>query len=123
MQTMRFDFPKIKVQIKNIAYCVSFSGRMNRQSFQRFLGIVFSILFLIHLLGLIVNGLKMLIVVCFMISIIPIFSAIVRRFHDFGRSGWYLFLLLIPLVGQFAFAMLFFASGNSGTNQYGKVNL
>jgi len=39
------------------------------------------------------------------------FVAVVRRFHDMGRSGWWFLLMLVPLVGFVTLGFLFFASG------------
>jgi uncharacterized membrane protein YhaH (DUF805 family) len=42
-----------------------------------------------------------------------------RRLHDLGKSGWYLLLSLVPLIG-FLFALyLIFAPGESEANDYG----
>ena len=32
-------------------------------------------------------------------TIIPSFAVSVRRLHDIGRSGWWLLILLVPLIG------------------------
>jgi hypothetical protein len=37
---------------------------------------------------------------------------VIRRFHDMGRSGWWFFLTLIPLVHLVAYAFLLFAPGD-----------
>ena len=34
-----------------------------------------------------------------LVILIPSFCVAVRRLHDMGKSGWWLLLLLIPLVG------------------------
>lgn len=44
----------------------------------------------------------------------------VKRFHDTGRSGWYYFLALIPLLNlYFGIYLLFFKRGEDGPNQFG----
>lgn len=44
----------------------------------------------------------------------------VRRWHDLGKSGWMVFINLIPLFGWlYAFAMQGFVAGDPGTNVYG----
>ncbi|MBD1913836.1 MULTISPECIES: DUF805 domain-containing protein [unclassified Leptolyngbya] len=50
---------------------------------------------------------------------IPGTAVTVRRLHDTGRSGWWLLLVLVPLIGPLV--VLFFLVGDSqpGTNQYG----
>lgn len=51
--------------------------------------------------------------------LIPSIAVAVRRLHDTGRSGWWLFLNLIPIIG-FIVVIVFLASeGQPGPNRYG----
>jgi uncharacterized membrane protein YhaH (DUF805 family) len=51
-------------------------------------------------------------------SIVPLLSCSVRRLHDIGKSGWWLLIYLIPLVGLIL--IVFFAlDGEPGANEYG----
>ena len=43
----------------------------------------------------------------------------VRRFHDFGWTGWSVFLFLIPIVNFFIFLMFLFRRGDEANNKYG----
>ncbi|UXI68820.1 DUF805 domain-containing protein [Tahibacter amnicola] len=44
----------------------------------------------------------------------------IKRLHDRGRSGWWLLLLLIPLLGPLWLALeLVFLGGSAGPNRYG----
>lgn len=46
-----------------------------------------------------------------------------KRLHDTGKSGWWLLLALIPIVGWVAlFIMTWLLPGQDGDNQYGSVN-
>jgi uncharacterized membrane protein YhaH (DUF805 family) len=51
--------------------------------------------------------------------LLPSLAVGVRRLHDIGRTGWWLLIGLIPLIG--AIVLLIFAVQDSqpGTNQYG----
>ena len=51
--------------------------------------------------------------------LIPGIAVSVRRLHDTGRSGWWLLIVLVPLIG--AIVLLVFMVQNSQTdeNQYG----
>lgn len=51
--------------------------------------------------------------------LVPSVSVTVRRLHDTGRSGWWLLIGLIPLIGTIV--LLFFMVRDSfpGENQYG----
>lgn len=52
--------------------------------------------------------------------IIPSLALGVRRLHDTNRSGWYLLLNLIPLVGGLIVTVLLCIDGDRGSNQYGE---
>ena len=43
--------------------------------------------------------------------LVPSLSVTVRRLHDTGRSGWWFFIALIPLVG----AIILFAAERGGS--------
>ncbi len=42
----------------------------------------------------------------------------VRRFHDSGRSGWWVFGMVVPLFNIYLLGLLFFARGEEEPNQY-----
>ncbi|MFP5409860.1 MAG: DUF805 domain-containing protein [Gammaproteobacteria bacterium] len=46
-------------------------------------------------------------------------AAGVRRLHDTGRSGWWLLINLIPLVGPIIVLVLLALEGQAGDNAYG----
>ena len=52
---------------------------------------------------------------------VPMFSAMARRFHDQGRSGWMCLTGLIPVVGQILAFVLLLQPGETTENQYGQV--
>lgn len=53
--------------------------------------------------------------------LLPSVSVGVRRLHDIGRSGWWLLIALIPIVG-FIIVMVWAArKSQSITNEYGPV--
>jgi uncharacterized membrane protein YhaH (DUF805 family) len=52
-------------------------------------------------------------------SFIPGLAVAVRRLHDVGKSGWFYFIALIPLIGAIWLLVLFFTEGHKGENQYG----
>ena len=50
---------------------------------------------------------------------IPGLAVSVRRLHDIGRSGWWLLLSLIPLVGAIILIIWYCTDSQPGANQYG----
>ncbi len=51
--------------------------------------------------------------------LIPGLAVCVRRLHDIGKSGWWLFIILIPIVGAIWLLVLACTDGNPGNNIYG----
>ena len=54
------------------------------------------------------------------LTTIPMLSVIVRRLHDTNRSGWWVFLTVIPLLGALCLLFLLAKKGFIGVNEYGK---
>lgn len=55
----------------------------------------------------------------FVATLLPMLGVHVRRLHDTGRSGWWVLLGLVPVVGSFALFVLVLFASQSGTNAYG----
>ncbi|HEY5368933.1 MAG TPA: DUF805 domain-containing protein [Hanamia sp.] len=51
--------------------------------------------------------------------LIPSLAVGVRRLHDVGKSGWFFFIVLIPLIGAIWILILFFTDSQVGPNKYG----
>lgn len=111
-------------------YC-NFKGRASRKEYWLYYLITTCFGFAVELFGLsylsaLVNHKEilfsftpLLINLVTLFLIIPGFAVAVRRLHDTGRKGWFLFLLLIPIVGPIWFLVLLCLKGNKGPNAYG----
>ncbi|MGB1038095.1 MAG: DUF805 domain-containing protein [Bacteroidia bacterium] len=51
--------------------------------------------------------------------LVPSLAVFVRRLHDVGKSGWYILLMLLPIIGWIWLLVLLFTDGDQGTNEYG----
>jgi uncharacterized membrane protein YhaH (DUF805 family) len=51
--------------------------------------------------------------------LLPSIAVLVRRLHDTDRSGWWYWLVLIPLVGWIVLFIFLVSSGTPGVNKYG----
>lgn len=49
----------------------------------------------------------------------PGLAVAVRRLHDIGKSGWYLLISFIPVIGAIWLIVLFCKEGDPGANDYG----
>ncbi|KLT69462.1 MULTISPECIES: DUF805 domain-containing protein [unclassified Flavobacterium] len=54
-----------------------------------------------------------------LVVFIPGLAVMVRRLHDVGKSGWFIFIILIPLIGVIWFFISLCTEGDDGQNEYG----
>ncbi|AXI48350.1 hypothetical protein C1J03_21555 [Sulfitobacter sp. SK012] len=54
-----------------------------------------------------------------LITLIPGIAVAARRLHDIGRRGWWLLLILIPIVGLIVLIVFFSTKGEETPNPYG----
>jgi uncharacterized membrane protein YhaH (DUF805 family) len=50
---------------------------------------------------------------------LPGLAVAVRRLHDIDRSGWWILLFLIPIVGAIILIIWFCSGGTDGANRFG----
>jgi len=53
-------------------------------------------------------------------TIIPNLAVGVRRMHDTDRSGWWILISIIPIIGQIWFIVLLCFKGTDGKNRFGE---
>ncbi|WP_179336059.1 DUF805 domain-containing protein [Winogradskyella costae] len=103
----------------------NFTGRARRQEYWMF--VLFNLIFVIGVA--VVSGVltaltdvaafASLYVIYVLGIIIPSLAVAVRRLHDVGKSGWFYFISLIPLIGGIWLIILFATEGDKGPNSYG----
>ena len=55
-------------------------------------------------------------------TLLPTLAVSVRRLHDTDRSGWWLLMELVPLVGVILVLVWFCSRGTRGQNRFGSEN-
>lgn len=50
----------------------------------------------------------------------PILTVAIRRLHDTNRSGWWLLIIFVPLIGVIALIVFFCQRGTEGANRFGE---
>lgn len=53
-------------------------------------------------------------------TLVPSIAVGIRRLHDTDRSGWWLLIALVPLIGAFVLLYFFVSEGTSGPNRFGE---
>ncbi len=103
-------------------YC-NFSGRASRSEywwyalFTMILGVVIG-----FVLGIFGAGSTAVSVIQGLVSLallLPGLGLCVRRLHDISKSGWWIFISLVPLLGAILLIIWFCKPSDAGMNQYG----
>ncbi len=50
---------------------------------------------------------------------LPSLAVLVRRLHDIDKSGWWYFILIIPVIGFILFLIWMCKKGTAGPNRFG----
>jgi uncharacterized membrane protein YhaH (DUF805 family) len=97
---------------------VVFSGRARRKEYWFFVLFSFIISVILSLIDWAI-GINVLASIYGLAILLPSLGVSVRRLHDTGRSGWWIFINLIPLIGLIIWLIFTFQDSQEGTNQYG----
>lgn len=103
----------------------TFSGRSQRSEYWYFflfyLLIVLALGLLDSALGTFVEdeGLGLLSGIFVLAMLIPSIAVGVRRLHDIGRSGWWMLISLVPIIGTIVLVVFAVRDSEPGTNAYG----
>ncbi|MEQ1700199.1 MAG: DUF805 domain-containing protein [Ilumatobacteraceae bacterium] len=96
-----------------------FSGRTSVGGYWRFVAVNIVAAIVLYILALIAKPLIFLFLIYWLALAIPSLAAVVRRLHDTGKSGWYYFIGIIPIVGPILLLVQTVKAGDPSSNQYG----
>jgi uncharacterized membrane protein YhaH (DUF805 family) len=65
------------------------------------------------------TGMNMLAAIYALAVLIPSIAVGIRRLHDVGRSGWWTFVVLVPIIGAIALLIWAVQDSDPGSNEYG----
>ncbi len=110
---------------KCLSNYVTFSGRAQRSEYWWF--VLFAGLssvaaaILDNLLGLTsgIEGDGPIQILVGLALVLPTISVAVRRLHDIDRSGWWILISLIPIIGFLIFLVFACRRGTDGANRFG----
>ena len=102
-----------------------FSGRSRRKEYWYF--VLFNIIVAIVLAGIDAllgtfsssSNIGLLSGIYSLAILIPSLAVTVRSLHDIDRSGWWIFINLIPLIGSIVLLVFAVMDGTPGSNRYG----
>ncbi len=99
-----------------------FSGRARRKEywfFVLFYLIIYIVLLLIDSAVLGSEGIGLLATLFSLAMLLPALGVAVRRLHDTGRSGWWILIGFIPLIGVIVLLVFYLQDSQPGDNEYG----
>ena len=116
----------LKVMRDNYA---NFSGRARRKEYWMFVLVqaivMIGLMILDSVLGLdfelqgISLGYGYLYLIGIIVHFIPSLAVVVRRLHDVGKSGWFYFIFLIPIIGIIWLLVSICTEGQKEYNKWG----
>ncbi|RUO30060.1 DUF805 domain-containing protein [Aliidiomarina sedimenti] len=102
-----------------------FQGRARRKEYWMFILFNLIVSFVLGFIDGVIGtfdaeiGLGLLSGVYALAIFIPSLAVLVRRLHDTGRSGWWIFISLIPLIGLIVLLVFLVQDSNPEDNIYG----
>ena len=101
-----------------------FEGRARRMEYWMFILFNLIIAMVLSILDRVIfstpmEGVGPLYIVYMLAVLLPSIAVLIRRLHDIGKSGWWFFIALIPIVGAIWLLVLLLTEGQKGDNEYG----
>lgn len=98
---------------------VDFHGRAPRSEYWWFVLFGFICVVVIGIISRIVPIAGILLIILELALFLPNLAVSVRRLHDVDRSGWWILISLVPVVGTILLLVWFCTQGTSGSNRFG----
>jgi len=95
-----------------------FNGRARRQEFWMFFLFNFIVAVILTAIDAVL-GTGFLYMLYAVAVLLPTLGVSIRRLHDTGRSGWWILLNLIPLIGFIILIVFFVQDSQPGSNEHG----
>ena len=96
----------------------SAQGRASRAEFWQFALVNFIITIVLAIIDSII-GMTILEVIFSLAVLLPGLGLTVRRLHDTDRSGWWILITLIPIVGAIILIVFLAQQSKPGANRFG----
>lgn len=105
--------------VKVLKQYTDFSGRARRREYWMFVLANFIVALVLGLIDTLIGWGQILSGLYSLAVLIPSLAVCVRRLHDIGKSGWWLLICLIPLIGGIWLLVLFSKDSQYEANQWG----
>src|SRR6266581_1199955 len=96
-----------------------FSGRARRKEFWMFYLFYLIIVVVLGIVEWMIGIPAVLTGIYTLALIVPTIAVTVRRLHDTGRTGWWWFIWLVPVIGGIVLLVFLVLDSQPGDNEYG----
>ena len=97
---------------------VTFQGRAERSEYWWFVLAYVIAIIVATVIDNAIIGQPILTTIVSLGSILPLLAVTVRRLHDTDRSGWWIFLGFVPLIGAILLLVWYASAGTDGPNRF-----
>lgn len=105
--------------LKVLKNYVGFQGRARRKEYWMFFLFNFLITILLSTIEALLGLGGILSAIYGLAVLLPSIAVSVRRLHDIGRSGWWMLLSIIPVIGLIVLLVFAILDSQPGENKYG----
>lgn len=110
--------------MKALKQYADFNGRSQRTEYWLFVLFCIVVSFVLSLIDKMIgtysdSGVGLLSGIFSLAVLLPGIAVGIRRLHDTGRSGWWLLIALVPLIGEIVLIVFMVQDSVPGTNAYG----
>ena len=108
---------------------INFEGRCRRSEYWYFTILIYTLTIILLIIGFALDGVSPYdLVIAYLLffmplyslgMILPLISSTVRRLHDIGKSGNYIFIALVPIFGDISLLILLCLDSEKGQNKFG----
>jgi uncharacterized membrane protein YhaH (DUF805 family) len=96
-----------------------FSGRARRTEYWMFFLFNFIIAIVLGVIDTIIGSPGIIGLIFALAILIPAIAVGVRRLHDTDRSGWWLLIAFVPILGGLVLLVFFVLDSTAGANRFG----
>lgn len=97
----------------------TFSGRARRAEYWEYIFVNYGFMLVLGLISEWLPWMIFVLIVYSFLMLIPYWAVSVRRLHDIGKSGWFIFINMVPFIGNIWHFILLCTAGDEGSNIYG----
>ena len=99
---------------------VTFSGRSSRSAYWWWALFGFLAVVAAYIVDAILGTFPLFYAILALGLLLPNLAVTIRRLHDTGRSGWWILIALVPIVGSIVL-LVFMLLASEGPNQWGSA--